>query len=84
VFGFPREVNGGFWMKDTEMSLQIGFFDQNGVLFESVVMEPCRQESCPSYSPEGPFQYVLELPVGSPFKLSQMNGSEIQLPPEIK
>ncbi|MFB6290192.1 MAG: DUF192 domain-containing protein, partial [Candidatus Bipolaricaulia bacterium] len=41
VFTFPREVNTGFWMKDTKISLQIGFFDSSGKLQESVVLDPC-------------------------------------------
>jgi len=71
VFTFSRDVRTGFWMKDTEMSLQIGFFGSDGKLQESVVLEPCKDNNCPSYIPEKSFRFVLELPVNSYYQLSE-------------
>jgi len=71
LFVFPQELRTGFWMKDTEMALQIGFFNSRGELLESVTLQPCRSSSCPSHTPEETFQYVLELPADSEINLAE-------------
>jgi uncharacterized membrane protein (UPF0127 family) len=79
VFTFPRDVRTGFWMKDTEISLQIGFFGSDGRLQESVVLDPCNSSSCPSHTPDEEFRYVLELPANSEIKLDAPNGQPLRL-----
>ena len=79
VFTFSRDVRTGFWMKDTEMSLQIGFFSFDGKLQESVVLEPCNSSNCPSHTPEKSFRYVLELPANSGLKLDSPKGQPFRL-----
>jgi len=79
VFTFSRDVRTGFWMKDTEISLQIGFFGSDGRLQESVVLDPCDSSTCPSHTPEKEFRYVLELPASSETKLEAPNGQPLIL-----
>ncbi|MBS3825285.1 DUF192 domain-containing protein, partial [Candidatus Bipolaricaulota bacterium] len=78
-FTFSRDVRTGFWMKDTEIPLQIGFFGSDGKLQESVVLEPCNDNNCPSYIPEKPFRFVLELPVNSHYQLSEYSPQSSKL-----
>lgn len=79
VFTYPEETRSGFWMKNTKISLQIGFFGSNGKLQESVVLDPCNSPRCPSHTPEEPFQYVLELPADSEIQLDELSDQLGQL-----
>jgi|GEM_PF-1079767 len=77
LFVFPKEIKTGFWMKDTEMSLQIGFFNSFGHLQDSVIMEPCHTSDCPIYVPNEPFKYVLELPKNSESQFKTMEKEDV-------
>lgn len=79
VFYFPREVEGGFWMKNTKIPLQIGYFRASGELARSMLMKPCRSANCPSYSPGKPYKYALELPTDSRLTLRDHPGASIKL-----
>jgi hypothetical protein len=61
LFVFPEETNGGFWMKNTLVPLTIAFFDAQGKRVRKLSMKPCRQESCPIYSPGRRYRFALEL-----------------------
>lgn len=79
LFVFPEEIRTGFWMKDTEMSLQIGFFNSFGYLQDSVIMEPCHTSDCPTYAPDEPFKYVLELPENSEIQFKSMEKEDVKI-----
>ncbi len=79
VFYFPREVEGGFWMKNTKIPLQIGYFRSTGDLARSMLMKPCRSADCPTYSPGKPYQYALELPMDSRLTLREHPDASIVL-----
>ena len=79
VFYFPADTERGFWMKDTEMPLQIGFFDKSKKLLESVTMEPCSRPRCPVFSPRGEYRYVLEIPASSDLRLEEMVGAKLEI-----
>lgn len=64
LFVFQSESNGGFWMKDTLIPLEIAFFDSEGVLVDELTMEPCTADPCPSYRPGGSYRYAVEAPTG--------------------
>ncbi len=61
LFVFPDETTGGFWMKNTLVPLTIAFFDARGKRVRKLSMTPCRQESCPVYSPGRRYRFALEL-----------------------
>jgi uncharacterized membrane protein (UPF0127 family) len=61
LFVFPEETYGGFWMKNTLVPLTIAFFDAQGKRVRKLSMKPCRQESCPIYSPGRRYRFALEL-----------------------
>lgn len=64
LFVFQSESNGGFWMKDTLIPLDIAFFDSDGVWVDRLTMEPCTADPCPSYRPGGSYRYAVEAPEG--------------------
>ncbi|HVR43317.1 MAG TPA: DUF192 domain-containing protein [Thermoanaerobaculia bacterium] len=65
LFLFPETSVHSFWMKDTLVSLDMIWIDEQGrvVDVESEV-PPCRSDPCPSYVPDGESRYVLELAAG--------------------
>ena len=65
LFVFSGDTTGGFWMKDTLISLDIAFFTAEGSFVDGFVMEPCITEDCPTYRPSGPYRFALEMPAGS-------------------
>ena len=50
LFVFPVPSSPSFWMKDTLIPLDIGFFDEDGVLIGVLTMDPCREEPCRGYA----------------------------------
>ena len=58
VWDDPRPVS--FWMKETVIALDIGFFDSEGVLFRVLSMTPCAADPCPTYPSQAPTRYALE------------------------
>lgn len=62
-FNPPRKVS--FWMKDTLIPLDLGFFDEDGVLFDVIEMTPCTSDSCPSFVSPRVIRWALEVPAGS-------------------
>jgi len=60
LFAWDSPVQVSFWMKDTLIPLEIGFFDESGSLFLVVHMVPCQADPCPRYPSESPVLYALE------------------------
>jgi uncharacterized membrane protein (UPF0127 family) len=65
LFVFQEESFTPFWMKDTPVPLDIAFFDQEGILVDTLAMEPCIEGLCPAYLASAPFAWALETPAGS-------------------
>jgi hypothetical protein len=61
LFVFSSATSGGFWMKNTLVPLTIVFFDRNGKRVRRLSMTPCRDDSCPVYSPGRQYRFALEL-----------------------
>src|SRR5262245_29149083 len=62
LFVFPFPTRGGFWMKNTLVSLRIVFFDTRGQAVRSFLMTPCRKDPCHIYDPRKEYRFALELP----------------------
>ena len=60
LFAWDTAVQVSFWMKNTLIPLDIGFFDENGALFLVLSMVPCQADPCPSYPAGAPVSYALE------------------------
>lgn len=59
------EREGGFWMKDTLVPLDIAYI-RDGTIVDIQRMEPCPEHDsagdCPSYPPAAPYDTALEVP----------------------
>ena len=69
VFRFESEGEVGFWMKNTPMPLSVAYIGADGGLVSTADMEPClgaaaEASDCPSYPPDGPYLWAVEVPQG--------------------
>ena len=64
LFVFQSDADGGFWMKNTLISLDIAFFDSDGGLVNILTMEPCTADPCQTYRPGGSYRYAVEAAAG--------------------
>ncbi len=61
-FESPRSVT--FTMKDTTIPLDIWWFDEEGLVIGSTVMDPCQEEPCVNYRSPAEIAWALETPLG--------------------
>lgn len=79
LFVYDQDTQGGFWMKDTAIALSIAFADADGRIHTILDMQPCAEDPCPSYSPEAPYRYALEVPEGFFDELDIGAGSMLRI-----
>ncbi|HSJ70557.1 MAG TPA: DUF192 domain-containing protein [Acidimicrobiia bacterium] len=67
LFYWRHEADGGFWMKDTLIPLDIVWFLEDGSYAGRASMVPCTDDPCPTYSPEGDpdYRYAIEARPGA-------------------
>lgn len=63
-FVYEQDTTGGFWMKNTRVPLDIAYVGADGRVVSIATAEPCREDPCPTYAPEGAYRHVLEVPAG--------------------
>ena len=79
LFLWPDKAVRQFWMKNTPLSLDILFFDSDGILVhEAHAQTPFSTELISSLLP---VQYVLELPAGGAARLGIEIGTQITKAP---
>jgi len=62
LFLFDSDQEGGFWMKNCEISLDVIFINANKEIVDiERKAQSCASESCPSYRSEKPYKYVVEV-----------------------
>ena len=64
LFVFEATTDGGFWMKNTLIPLDIAFFGTDGSFVSGDTMYPCIEDPCPVYRPSGSYRYAVEAPAG--------------------
>lgn len=81
VFIWDDDVQSGFWMRDTPMPLSIAWFDAEGAFVSATDMDPCpaTADDCPTYPPDGPYRFALEVPQGELEALGVGEGSRLAL-----
>ena len=79
LFVFQADSEGGFWMKNTLIPLDIVFFTADGGFVDTLTMVPCVEDPCPTYRPDGSYRYALEALTGdlafvTPTARLELNG----------
>lgn len=68
LFIFPARSQGGFWMKNTLIPLQIAYMERTAPDRYQIVdiedMTPCEADPCPLYKPDTPYDVALEVNEG--------------------
>jgi uncharacterized protein len=67
VYDSTQSGDAGFWMYRTRIPLDIAFLDSTGVIRATRSMVPCPTtiaEGCPTYTPDAPYRYALEVNAG--------------------
>ena len=82
LFVFKNGTKQRFWMKNTRIPLDIGYFSSNGSLSEIHKAKPYDLSGVPSRSRD--IKFVLELNAGAYKKLGIRIGSRLDLKPSLK
>jgi uncharacterized membrane protein (UPF0127 family) len=85
LFVFPRTEVQAFWMKNTQIPLDIMYFDSDRSFVSAAYRTPpCGEgDNCPNYPSDGRARYVLELNSGIGEALGLVRGDKIELPPDL-
>jgi len=69
VFVFPEAGKHPFWMKNTQIPLDMIRLDAGYRIVDIQEANPCLQKDCPIYTPQSDASYVIEINQGSTKKL---------------
>ncbi|HHW4680575.1 MAG TPA: DUF192 domain-containing protein [Xylella taiwanensis] len=85
LFIHDRQEPQAYWMKNTEIALDILYFDEQGKLVsQQRNVPPCSAgDACPPYPSRVPARYVLELNAGQAARLDLKDGTELVFGPDI-
>lgn len=61
LFIFDKMWDYSFWMKNTLIYLAGIRLDSDLKIVDIILMNPCKTEECPSYTPKSEAKYVLEI-----------------------
>ena len=62
VFVYEEDVANGFYMRNTPTPLSIAWVAADGGVVTITDMAPCEdRDGCPTYSPDGPYRYAIEV-----------------------
>ncbi|MCU1352110.1 MAG: hypothetical protein JWM05_1319 [Acidimicrobiales bacterium] len=80
LFAFTSDNAGGFWMRNTPLPLSIAYLDRRGRTVGLRDMAPCRDSpSCPTYRPDAPYRYAVEVPQGGLDRIGLGRGSTLRV-----
>ena len=77
IFRYESPSEGGFWMKNTLIPLDIAFYNVRGRIVRILRMEPCKRDPCKIYSPGVAYRGALEVNAGSFARWSVKRGDLI-------
>jgi uncharacterized membrane protein (UPF0127 family) len=78
LFVFAQSAPHRFWMKNTLIALDMIWLDYaRRVVHIAHNVPPCKIDPCPSYGPQHPAIYVLELNAGQAQRIGLAVGSQL-------
>ncbi|MDY6765823.1 MAG: DUF192 domain-containing protein [Candidatus Nanohaloarchaea archaeon] len=80
LFTYPAAAPRTFWMKDTQLQLDIVFIGANGTVLNVEAADPepgAAAENLTRYRSDGPARYVLELPQGRAAAVGLVPGATV-------
>ena len=81
IFVFPDERERSFWMKNTNIPLDIVYADAAGKVVSVKQMKPLDESPVPS---DGPAKYAVELNAGAAQRAGVKAGDVLEVPPEAR
>jgi hypothetical protein len=87
LFVFEEEGSYAFWMKNTLIPLDMLWLDRDRrIVHIARDVPPCKEDPCPSYGPDRPALYVLELAAGGAklYDLKLYDKLEFKLPDLVR
>lgn len=79
LFIYPKASPMSFWMKNTPLSLDILFFDEQGALVaQHRNVPPCTEDPCPHYPSVKAARYVLEINAGQADAMNLSEGAVLK------
>jgi len=64
IFVYEESDTYTFWMKNTLIPLDMIWINEDNVIVHIAEAEPCKADPCPTYGPEEPAKYILEVNQG--------------------
>lgn len=86
LFIHEREMPLAYWMKNTKLSLDILYFDnERKLVSQQRDVPPCSSGNrCPPYPSDAPARYVLELNAGQAARMGLKDGTELSFGPDFQ
>lgn len=81
LFVYEKDVENGFWMKDTTIPLSIAFINDNGTILDIQQMKPKTTEI---HKPGMPYRYALEVNQGFFQKNNIEVANQVEIPAKYK
>jgi uncharacterized protein len=80
AFVYEDDVENAFYMRNTPTPLSIAWIAADGEVVGSTDMDPCEdREGCPTYPPDGPYRYAIEVPQGDLNDLGIVEGATVRV-----
>ena len=79
LFIYPKESRREFWMKNTNIPLDIIWIDSKQQIIKITKANPCLEDPCETYSSSIPAQYVLEVNQGFTDRYGIKIGDRVDL-----
>jgi uncharacterized protein len=80
VLAWPSPTVVGIWMPDMKFAIDVIFVRDSRVVFIEANARPCpSMDDCPTFGPDTPVDYVLEVPAGSVARWGLKTGDAMQL-----
>jgi len=86
LFGYDRDVDNAFWMRNTPTPLSIAWITADGEIVSTADMEPCpdTESTCPTYPPGGRYRYAIEVFQGDLPALGITEGATVEVGGECR